>query len=455
MVEYGQVSRDPPEPGIRDAGPKDAGPPGGGGKSRTRRVVIALALSAVVLVSVIVVLDKYYWNGEEPVEVTGGGHEVDLTAVWTQYRANVMHDGRAPAGTSIPSDLEANWKSTELNFEEYSASKSSPAVDTDLVFIGADTGKLHAVWRSNGTHAWDFQVRECDNGIHGSPAFDEDHVYVGAYDGWLYCLDKTTGDLLWETDMAVPVSEQYFGTPYRYSFYIGASPMLYNDVVYIGVEMSKPGGSLVGCDKDTGEAVFISKRFGSHPHSSPTVDPATGYIFIGSNDDNMYCYDTATGDEVWVYKTGGDIKSTPAVAGDVVLVTSWDYKLHAVNILTGEMVWEYGTGARIMSSPSVWLEKGLVYTGSHDYYVHCVELETGERVWRFKTDGTVLSSPTLVIDSGTLLIGSRDDHMYVLDLEDGEKKASYLFGSDITSVPVATGNAVYLFTNDGYLYELS
>ena len=45
--------------------------------------------------------------------------------------------------------------------------------------------------------------------------------------------------------------------------------------------------------------------------------------------------------------------------------------------------------------------------------------------------------------------------MYILDLEDGEKKAAYLFGSDITSVPVATGNAVYLFTNDGYLYELS
>ena len=147
------------------------------GMGRDRAITLALGMSAIILtgVAAFLIYDHLYTEGEPRVKVTGDGHEVDTSAVWTMYRANAMHDGLAPEGTKIPTKLEANWKSAELNFEDYSASKSSPAVDTDRVFIGAGNdgfycfalepnpdGSPNLLWHLEGS---DFPDCECSPGL--------------------------------------------------------------------------------------------------------------------------------------------------------------------------------------------------------------------------------------------------------------------------------------------------
>ena len=74
----------------------------------------------------------------------------------------------------------------------------------------------------------------------------------------------------------------------------------------------------------------------------------------------------------WTYATGGEVRSSPAVADGVVFVGSQDKKLHAVDAATGEAKWTYATGGAVWSSPAV--ADGVVFVGSWDKKLHAVSL---------------------------------------------------------------------------------
>ena len=359
---------------------------------------------------------------------------------WLTYRFDVPHLGIAPMDCCVDSGLVLEWKTKRLNTNEYSASKSSPVVDSDKIYLGLDTGELVSVERTTGEVLWRFRTRKSKNGIHGSPTLNPELglVYIGAYDGWIYAVDTTTGDFVWENKLGD---------------YIGSSPVLYNGVVYIGVEMGEPAGYLVGVDSETGREVFRSRKFASHPHSTPTVDPKSGCIIIGSNDCYLYCYSIDDKDELWRFKTGYDIKSTASVYDGVCYITSWDSNLYAIDISNGNEIWSFSSHAATMSSPTVDPWKGIVYFGNHDGRFYAVNITDGEMLWRYVTDGRILSSPTLVNSTQTIIIGSDDGHVYVLDSIKGTLKQKVSLNSGLSGVPVTIGNQIYVFDNLGHLYS--
>ena len=67
--------------------------------------------------------------------------------------------------------------------------------------------------------------------------------------------------------------------------------------------------------------------------------------------------------------------SSPAVAGGVVFVGSYDGKVYALNASTGALIWSYTTGASVFSSPAV--AGGVVYVGSDDRKVYALNASTG------------------------------------------------------------------------------
>jgi outer membrane protein assembly factor BamB len=361
---------------------------------------------------------------------------------WNTYRYDVRHQGLAPLDCTVDAGLKMEWRTSKLNWREYSASKSSPAVDGENIYIGLDTGTLVAVDRLNGVVVWRFRTRFSKNGIHGSPTVDpmRGHVYVGAYDGRIYAVDHETGKRVWSTKLGD---------------YIGSSPTLYDGIVYIGVEMREPAGYIVGVDAETGKEVFRSGKLGNHPHSTPTVDPGSGSIIIGENDGYLYCYWMGNQTERWRFKTGGSIKSTPSVNDGLAYITSWNGCLYAINITTGKSKWSFNSGVSSMSSPTVDPETGLVYFGNHAGYLYAVESSHGDKVWEFKTGDKIVSSPTLVKSTETVLVGSKDGNVYLLNAENGALKQKIPLISGLTGVPVAVGDHLYVFDHLGYLYSFS
>src|SRR5260221_3010854 len=74
----------------------------------------------------------------------------------------------------------------------------------------------------------------------------------------------------------------------------------------------------------------------------------------------------------WSHTTAGLSYSSPAVAGGVVYVGSWDDKLYALDAVTGTRKGSYATGSYIFSSPPV--ANGMVYIVSSDHNVYAFHL---------------------------------------------------------------------------------
>jgi len=81
---------------------------------------------------------------------------------------------------------ESTKRSTEF--------RSSAAVTSELVIVGAQDKLVHAVDRKSGQGRWTFPTKAA---VDGSPVVVGSRVYVGSADGRLYALDLKTGRQLW------------------------------------------------------------------------------------------------------------------------------------------------------------------------------------------------------------------------------------------------------------------
>ena len=74
--------------------------------------------------------------------------------------------------------------------------------------------------------------------------------------------------------------------------------------------------------------------------------------------------DKDTKQKVWSFKTGDNVRSSAAVAGNAVFFGSSDGNVYALDRTTGDALWQYRTGAAVTSSPA--LAGNMLYVGSED-----------------------------------------------------------------------------------------
>ena len=215
--------------------------------------------------------------------------------------------------------------------------------------------------------------------------------------------------------------------------------------------------------------------------SSPAL--AGGLVYFGSDDQNLYALDAATGAEKWKFSTAGPVRSSPAVVAGTVYFGSYDGAFYALDAASGKLKWKYVTAAgekhfeakglhgylpHAQTVPDIWdfflsspvVSDGLVYFGSGDGNVYAFDAETGQLKWKFATQNVVHSSPAVA--GGVVYVGSWDSYLYALDAATGQEKWKFKTGEDkvnfnqvgIQSSPAVDGGVVYFGCRDSHLYAL-
>lgn len=72
---------------------------------------------------------------------------------------------------------------------------SSPVVHDGIVYFGSGNGRINAVSASSGETIWTFKA---DDIVHNTPVIMKDLLYVGSFDGNMYAIDRRTGQLEWK-----------------------------------------------------------------------------------------------------------------------------------------------------------------------------------------------------------------------------------------------------------------
>lgn len=184
---------------------------------------------------------------------------------------------------------------------------------------------------------------------------------------------------------------------------------------------------------------------GSPIYGAPRVD-SKGNIYFGASDTGVHSL-TALGNQRWIFPTGGNVDSTPALSPDETRVYfgSWSNKVFALDAASGVARWNLSTNDHVDSSPAVDAN-GRVYFGCDDGNIYACNGTTGAILWTYLTDGVVYSSPAIGLDN-VIYVASFDAYLYAINSQTGQLRWRFLTGNLIESSPVLGANGVVYFTS--------
>jgi outer membrane protein assembly factor BamB len=181
--------------------------------------------------------------------------------------------------------------------------------------------------------------------------------------------------------------------------------------------------------------IGFEKRF------TPRFFTSNSKLYFGSQDGNIYCFDSKTGKRVWVSLEGdygGSFLEVSLkhellfVALDIGFLKKKNV-IVALDIKTGFKKWEYLTDTVIFSSFLYVDKKELIVASNNNGDICVLNADTGKIKWSTHIKSGLKISP--IFDSGTscLLVVSCKGVLYTLNINNG--KFCFSLKTDITSFP--------------------
>lgn len=299
-------------------------------------------------------------------------------------------------------------------------STCSPLVAGDLVFVCTGNGR-DAEFKLPAPEAPSFvaidkktgEIKWHDNspgdkileGQWSNPAYAEvngkPQVIFGGGDGWLRAFEPATGKLIWKFDCNPKKSEAKPGGRGTRNAIV-ATPVVYENKVYVGVGQNPEAGAGVG---------------------------------------HLWCVDlTKTGD---VSPVDDNFDPQAPVNKGSALV--WHYGGPGVKDAAREYVF-----GRTMSSCAI--QDGLLYIAELEGFVYCLDARTGQKLWEHDLKANVWGSPYYV--DGKVYLGTDEGDVYIFAAGKEKKLLGQVaMERAVKSTPVAVNGALFI-VNDAAVYAI-
>ena len=262
---------------------------------------------------------------------------------------------------------------------------------------------------------------------------------------------------------------------------IESSAAIADGVVYVGVGKRRPAGdrsrlgqaALEVHDRQHDRRIVAGRR--RRTSSSSAISAASSTPCARSD-----------GSRLWTFKTGSEVKSSPTIVDDLVLIGSYDTHLYALDAATGKLRWKLQTersgprhagGRRTASSTSpgatrssarVRLTDGKMLFRDAARRLHRrvagrrrrsrllrhVQLRghrgrsdaRGRSSWRYQRSRSRV--PVLFVAgvsrSGRVIVGGRDKAVHAIDAATGKGVWKFVTRARVDSSPVVAGGRVYV-----------
>ncbi len=235
--------------------------------------------------------------------------------------------------------------------------RSSPIIEDGRLFIGSDDNALHAIDPLTGEPFWLGGFRTRDD-IPTIPAVSGGLVYFVSRDTFLYAAGAQTGRLFWMFRIPVPV--------------LNINPVAGGDSVYLAA------GSQLYSFSARGGIRRWQLNFPAEIAAPPAL--ADQVLYVPLRNGKLYAVLT-NGRLAWErpVETVFPLRSSPMVAGNIVVTAAERGVISAFDVETAELLWRYalppildGTKKRfnnVEASP-VW-SNGALYVVADDGALYC------------------------------------------------------------------------------------
>jgi len=280
---------------------------------------------------------------------------------------------------------------------------------------------------------WTYEAGES---IESSAAIVDGTVYVGSSKGELLAIDLDTGKLRWKYATG---DGGFIGE---------SSPAVGIDAVYVG-----DLAGVVHAVSREGRKLWTFRTDGEVRSSPVLVDDL---LLIGSYDTYLYALESRTGKLRWKLQTDGPVHATAAVQNGVIYIGGCDEEFRAVRLSDGKTLFALPLGANTGASTAV--DGDRAYVGTFNAELLAINLKARKRAWSFRDpDRQFPYYSSAALDSsngGRVIVGGRDKAIHAIDAASGKSVWKFVTRARVDSSPVVAGGRVYVGSSDGKLYVL-
>jgi len=273
---------------------------------------------------------------------------------------------------------------------------------------------------------------EAGDAIESSAAISDGVVYAASQKGEIVALNLQDGTLRWKYSTGEGVGE--------------SSPCVGNGIVYVG-DLS---GTFHAVNQADGKAVWTFKTLGEIKSSPVLVGDR---VLVGSYDEHLYCFSARSGAVLWKFRINGPVHCTAGVMDGIAYISGCDETFRAIRIADGKEVFNVSSEAYTGASPL--LMAGAAYFGTFNNEVLGIDLRSKRISWRYQHSQRQFPFYSSAALSGAqLIVGGRDKLVHCLNLKTGKEVWTFPTRGRVESSPAVVGGRAFVGSNDGHFYVL-
>ena len=199
---------------------------------------------------------------------------------------------------------------------------SAPVATEDRLYVGSLDHFIYALDRASGAEVW---KQDLGAALAGTPTLDDGRLYIGTFANAMHALDAETGAEVW--------------TPFRTATWVWDGPSVLDGTLYF----ADVGGTMYALNAENGQQVWAQKPGGAM-RARPAATPES--LFAGDRTGNIFALNpNDNGSTQWTKKLDGQILTTPAVAGDLIVVAPFGgNNLLEAYRANGDFSWAFAPG---------------------------------------------------------------------------------------------------------------
>jgi len=264
----------------------------------------------------------------------------------------------------------------------------------------------------------------------------QDRVYAVSESDKLHIIERPAGAEFHRQRLAFSPSTAAAGSP---------------SVVFLGaLERNR----LIGLDPNSWAEIIFFPADGDIKTTPIYADP--GNVYFASEDGHVYGYTADGRSKLIDYRTEAPIVSDMFLdietneqgkeTWGALLVGSTDYALYCFNRVTGELMWKYETGGQIRTAPQA--SGGVAYCLARDKGFHAIDKRTGKLLYNRADAWWMLCRGR----DRVYLMGANNANIIAVEERTGKELSRCSTGEFKHICADPRGHVAYLVTEDGFVF---
>ncbi len=171
-------------------------------------------------------------------------------------------------------------------------------------------------------------------------------------------------------------------------------------------------------------------------------------VVVSTTDGEVFCLNTS-GKILWQFKTENAVEASALILDNRVFVGDLSGNLYAIDLNTGQKIWTFTAENQFMSGPNWWVQDGKTYllAGNYDYFLYCIDASTGKQVWKYEAQNYLNATPA--VENGLAIFGGCDGNLHVVDIRTGKSASVNPLATYVASSVALDRGLAYVGDYDG------